>query len=203
MTEQADTAHDTASYKAIFTAAFDLAAEMPWRQVALDDIYRRAGLSDSGTTRPFRCKLSLLLGFASWVDEEVAAMAGEADDLAPRDRLFDLLMLRFDVLNPYRDGIAAIVKSLPSMPMTAFAGGPGLAKSMRTTLTQAGISTAGLAGMLRGKGLAFVYLTAVRAWLDDDSLDLSATMKALDQGLVKAEELALSVGLASSGSAEE
>jgi hypothetical protein len=57
--------------------------------------------------------------------------------------------------------------------------------------------------MLRGKGLAFVYLTAVQAWLDDDSLDLSATMKALDQGLVKAEELALSVGLASSGSAEE
>lgn len=207
MTDDANTniegQFDHALHRAVFAAAFACAAEGRWRQVSLAEIYERAGISDHQSKPPFRCKIALLTGFAKWVDDEVTTMAGEAEELSPRDRLFDLLMLRFDVLAPYRDGVTSIIRSLPSMPMTAVAGGPGLAKSMRLTLTLAGLSSSGLTGMLRGKGLAFVYLNALRTWLDDDSQDLSATMKAVDQGLVKAEEVALSMGLAAEHQSEK
>jgi hypothetical protein len=46
-------------------------------------------------------------------------------------------------------------------------------------------------------------LSALRTWLDDDSADLSATMKALDRGLARAEEIALSIGLTRPATASE
>ncbi|MGB1007895.1 MAG: hypothetical protein ACPGVX_12005, partial [Thalassobaculaceae bacterium] len=137
------------------------------------------------------------------VDAAVETAAGGGGDLTPRDRLFDLLMARFDAMAPHRAGIVAILRALPTMPLTTIAGGPSLFTAMRATLALAEIGHDGLSGMLRTKGLAAVYLNALRAWLDDDSADLSATMKALDQGLARAEEVALSIGLARPSPASE
>jgi len=40
---------------------------------------------------------------------------------------------------------------------------------------------------VRTKGLAVLYLAAMRAWLSDDSADLARTMAVLDRGLRQAE----------------
>jgi len=58
------------------------------------------------------------------------------------------------------------------------------------TLEFAGISSAGLKGRLKTKGLAALYLRCLRVWLDDDSADLSKTMAILDRSLTRAEKLA-------------
>ena len=180
----------------LFLAAFELAAEGVWRGVRMVDIAARAGMSTDQVTSRFRCKISLLHSFAAHVDATVKAAAGGSGDLAPRDRLFELLMVRFDAMTPYRAGIVAILRALPSMPLTTIAGGPNLLIAMRTTLILADVGHNGVAGFLRTNGLTAVYLSALRTWLDDDSSDLSATMKALDRGLARAEEVALSMGLA-------
>ena len=60
-------------------------------------------------------------------------------------------------------------------------------------LEAAGISSVGLAGSLRIKGLALVYLNALRVWLEDDSPDMARTMAAVDKGLRRAEQLARSL----------
>ena len=179
---------------ALFAAAFELAAEGGWRRARMVDIAARAGVSADQATARFRCKISLLNSFAARVDAAVET-AGGGGDLTPRDRLFDLLMARFDAMTPHQAGIVAIVRALPTMPLTTIAGGPNLLTAMRATLTLADIGHDGVAGTLRTKGLAAVYLSALRTWLDDDSADLSATMKALDRGLARAEEIALSTGL--------
>ena len=178
---------------ALFAAAFELAAEGGWRRARMVDIAARAGVSADQARARFRCKISLLNSFA----------AGGGGDLTPRDRLFDLLMARFDAMTPHRAGIVAILRALPTMPLTTIAGGPNLLTAMRATLTLADIDHDGVAGILRTKGLAAVYLSALRTWLDDDSADLSATMKALDRGLARAEEIALSIGLARPATASE
>ncbi|MEC8387541.1 MAG: TetR family transcriptional regulator [Pseudomonadota bacterium] len=188
---------------ALFAAAFELAAEGGWRRARMVDIAARAGVSADQARARFRCKISLLNSFAARVDAAVETAAGGGGDLTPRDRLFDLLMARFDAMTPHRAGIVAILRALPTMPLTTIAGGPNLLTAMRATLTLADIGHDGVAGILRTKGLAAVYLSALRTWLDDDSADLSATMKALDRGLARAEEIALSIGLARPATASE
>ena len=187
----------------LFAAAFELAAEGGWRRARMVDIAARAGVSANQVTARFRCKMSLLNSFAARVDAAAKTAASGGGNLTPRDRLFDLLMARFDAMTPHRAGIVAILRALPTMPLTTITFGPNLLTAMRATLTLADIGHDGVAGILRTKGLAAVYLSALRTWLDDDSADLSATMKALDRGLAHAEEIALSIGLARPGTASE
>lgn len=61
---------------------------------------------------------------------------------------------------------------------------------MALALELAGISSSGLSGALRVKGLLVAYGDAFRTWLGDDSQDLTPTMAALDRNLRRAEKLA-------------
>ncbi len=56
-------------------------------------------------------------------------------------------------------------------------------------LEAAGLSAAGLRGIVRAKALVGVWLYALRAWKDDESADLAGTMAALDKALDQAERL--------------
>ena len=60
-------------------------------------------------------------------------------------------------------------------------------------LEAAGIPSDGIAGALRVKGLAVIYLMVFKVWLTDDSADLSRTMAALDARLRQAEQFSNSL----------
>jgi hypothetical protein len=116
---------------------------------------------------------------------------GAADpEEAPRDRLFDVLMRRFDALQARRAGTVAILRALPFDPASVARLLPRLARSLVWMLESAGVSTIGLPGALRVKALGVVYLYALRAWVDDDTPDMARTMAALDRALRNAERLA-------------
>jgi hypothetical protein len=57
-------------------------------------------------------------------------------------------------------------------------------------LEAAGVSSTGLRGEMRKRGLALVWGYGVRAWVRDESADLAATMAAVDQALTQADALA-------------
>ena len=67
--------------------------------------------------------------------------------------------------------------------------GAATLRSMGWMLEAAGLSAAGLRGLLRSEALLGVWLYALRAWRDDDSPDLSGTMAALDKALDQAERV--------------
>ncbi|MBD3666319.1 MAG: TetR/AcrR family transcriptional regulator, partial [Kangiella sp.] len=119
---------------------------------------------------------------------EADALTADGDDGgAIRDRLFDLMMARFDALAPYRPAMAEITKDALRDPGSArFL--PRMARSMSRILEAAGVGATGLSGAVRAKGLALVYAEAFRVWLGDETADQSKTMAALDRGLARAEK---------------
>ena len=62
-------------------------------------------------------------------------------------------------------------------------------RDRNSMLEAAGLSSSGLIGALRAKGLALVYGEAFRVWLGDDSKDMAKTMAALDRALRRAERI--------------
>jgi AcrR family transcriptional regulator len=177
---------------ALVDAALEIAAEHGWRRTTVREAAERAGVSRMTAFRLAPVKLALLNRLAARVDAQMlAGLDEDATDpeIPVRDRLFEALMLRFDALNPYRDGIVAVLKDLPRDPLTAAAGLPSLGQSMAKTLDAVGESTMPPLGLLRVKGLAIVWLATLRVWVNDDSADMSATMKALDSNLTRADEL--------------
>lgn len=171
-------------------AALALASEGGWRSLSLVEVAQRAGVPLVDCYRAVPDK-SALLGLLLADTDAFMLRDGAADPAdAPRDRLFDVMMRRFDGLQARRAGMVAVVHGLRSDPVAAARLAPRLARSLAWMLQTAGFSTAGLGGAVRLKALAAVYLYALRAWVDDETADMARTMAALDRALRRAESLA-------------
>jgi AcrR family transcriptional regulator len=175
---------------AIVAAAMRLAAERPWSDIPLAEIASAAGLGLIELYRLFPSKLAILDALARQADAAVLAVPADASGDAserPRDRLFDVLMRRFDTLLPSRPGLRRIARDLRRLRLDALPAALVLPRSMGWMLEAAGISSTGLRGALRIRLLGVAYLAAFRVFLDDDSADLTRTMAALDRALRRVE----------------
>jgi AcrR family transcriptional regulator len=172
----------------IVECALARAAQAGWAGLTLTDIADEAGLSLADLLVHFRSKGAILEALTRSIDDRmVAGIDPEMADQPARDRLFELLMRRFDALAPYRDGVRAIARDLPRNPLNAACCGAMLLRSMGLTLEAAGISAGGVVGLVCAEGLGAIYLSAMRVWLREDDID--RTMAALDRQLDRADRL--------------
>lgn len=172
-------------------AAFDLAARIGWDMVTMTDIAEEAQVSLADLSDHFDDKSDILVTYGRRIDRKVLEAVGAASpDETPRDRLFEILMERFDLLNDDKESIISILSSFKLDPKQAVISLPHLGRSMAWTLEAAGIETTGIKGAIRVAGLVGFYLNAVRVWMSDDSGDMAKTMASLDKGLNRAESLA-------------
>jgi AcrR family transcriptional regulator len=168
----------------ILAAALACAATKRWDDVTLLDIAEAAKLPLVDLRNEFRSKTDIVAGLLRAVDDEVLKRAPKRTaDQTARDALFDIVMTRFDVLGPYKKALQSISASGPADLALAR---PVLA-SMHWMLEAAGINTDGAAGSLRVTGLAAVYASVFRTWLEDDDPGHARTMAALDRRLRRGE----------------
>jgi len=168
----------------IIDAALALIATQGWRHISLAVVASEAAVPVLQVYRLFPSRTAILCGFMRRVDETVLAepVDGEAGE-KPRDRVFDLLMRRFDALQPHRAVLEGLQRDLPRDPVTALALGAAALCSMRLMLEAAGIATHGIGGVIAVKLTAAAYLATGRTWLRDESPDLAPTMAQLDRRL--------------------
>lgn len=174
--------------QALITAAFRLAAEAGWARVTIVDAALAAGLSLAEARVRFPGKHTLLMRFGQRLDQ--AALSATTNEGSVRDRLFDLLMSRFDAMKPHREGVRALMRFMPTDPPTALLLACATRRSMRWMLHAAGQSTNGVRGALLIQGLVVVWAWTLRTFERDESEDLSATMAALDTALGRADRMA-------------
>ena len=174
----------------IAAAAIRLAGERGWRNLTLGDIAAEAGVTLSALARHFGGRSEILDGFERMIDRRMlaGAIAGDIDD-KPRDRLFDIIMERFDALLPYRDGVRRIARELPFDLASALTLATAAPRSIGWMFTGARIAADGPAMPFKLAVLGGVYLSAFRVWLNEESQDLSKTMATLDGQLDRAMSL--------------
>ncbi len=171
-------------------AMLALAARDGWPAVTLQAVADEAGLSLAELHDLVEDRLDLLTSYGRMIDRKVLESVSSDESLSPRDRLFDLMMERFDVLNQDREAVASILRDLTLDPKSALFTLPHLGRSMGWMLEAAGIGTSGWQGGLKILGLTAVYLETLRHWKTDISEDMSVTMAALDKNLGRAEQWA-------------
>ena len=174
---------------AVIKAALALAAETPWNDVSLTDIAAGAKMAENDLRALFSSKVAILTAYDRSIDDLVVAQAKSISlDDPMRDRLFEAIMLRLDILQQDRAAVSNILHAtVPGNPKAVLAGICGLRCSMFQMLDLCGDETQGLLGRAKGKALGLIYLNTLRVWLKDESEDLGKTMAALDKALTHAE----------------
>jgi ubiquinone biosynthesis protein COQ9 len=173
---------------ALREALLRMVAAGGWRDLSYADIAKEAGLRLAAAYEAYPSKGAILTGIGRDIDARLFASL-EEDPLegSPKDRLFDLLMRRFDALNEHREAYAALAWELPRTPVEAGCLALQLRRSLANMLEAAGLSASGLRGAFRIEGLGALYACALRVWLKDDTADLSKTMAELDKRLGQVE----------------
>ncbi|MFI5034394.1 MAG: TetR family transcriptional regulator [Reyranellales bacterium] len=182
----------TTSADTVLDAFLTLVADKGYREVTLRDV---AGAADTGLADLYRLypdKTALVAGVMARVD--AAVLAGTPRQIDPeetaRDRLFDVMMRRYDALKPHREAVRSIVRTARRDPLLALALAPTVRRSMAAMLEAAGLPSEGVSGAVRQNGLLAIYTAVSRVFDGDDSADLSKTMAALDSRLKTAERWA-------------
>lgn len=174
----------------IIRSALSLAGQEGWNAVTLPRLAEAAQVPLIEVHRIVADRQGVLDGIGRLVDDAVLAEGPVDPDDKPRDRLFEVMMRRFDLLQDHREGVLAIADGLRREPLLALCQGPALERSMRLMLEVARLPARGLTGMAKVRVLTLIYLDLVRTWRADDSEDMAKTMKALDKRLAQAEQLA-------------
>lgn len=182
-------AKKTKSKDELVKIALDLVEMRGWAALTLADLAEAAGLSLAQLHDVFEDKTDILIALGRVIDRRMleAVEGAKSEEDSPRDRLFDVLMERFEILNDYRGGVVAVLNGFCFEPKDAVISLPHLARSMSWTLEAAGIETGGWRGALKVAGLTALYLNVLRSWKEDESADLAKTMAALDKDLERAE----------------
>lgn len=168
-------------------AALELAASRPWADIPLADLAAKAKLPLSDF-HGVASREDLVEALDAWFDKAMSA-EGVPEETSARERLFDVIMLRFEAMEPYRAGLAEIMKfretsltHVVRLPVHRHA-------SAAWALASAGLDNDGSApASLKRVAIAVVIAQTERAWRKETSGDFALTMAALDKGLRRAEE---------------
>lgn len=166
----------------LIDAMLALAERQGLAETGLSDIAREAGASLAELYRLAGSKAELIAAFLRRTDLAVLEEPPEEAESA-RERLFELLMRRFEILAPHREALRVLVREARRHPDFYLPLAPAALRSARMMLEAARLSSEGLRGLMRLRALVSLYTRVVPVWLDDDPSDLAKTMAALDRGL--------------------
>lgn len=174
----------------IIEAFLALLSEKRFAAIGFDDIAQRTGLSLAQLRREFASTLAILAAHIKATDR--AVLAQDTADMAEepaRERLFDVLMRRLDVLAAHRDAVRSLLRSARTNPPLAMALNGLAVRSQQWMLTAAGIGASGPVGMIRAQGLAMLFASVLQTWAEDDDPDQARTMAALDRALARGQRV--------------
>ena len=175
----------------IVAAFLALLTDKSFETIGLADVAGKAGVSLAQLRDEFSSTLAIFAAQMKATDravlaEDFAEMAEEPE----RERLFDVLMRRLELMAPHRDAVRSLLRSARRNPPLALALNRLAVRSQQWMLTAAGVGASGPRGMMRAQGLAVLFASVLRTWVDDDDPGQARTMAALDRALGRGQRFA-------------
>jgi AcrR family transcriptional regulator len=174
----------------IVAAFMDLLAGKSIETISLTEIAEHADVSLADLRGEFASPVAILSAHVKDLDRQVLAGSdADMEEEDPRERLFDVLMRRLELLAPHKEAVRSLIRSARRNPPLALALNAMAVRSQQWMLTAAGIGASGPKGMVRSQGLALLFANVLRTWVDDDD-DQTRTLAALDNQLARGQRFA-------------
>lgn len=170
----------------ILDEIFELIEMRGWAHLTFRDIADHMGISLVDLHGYFPSKYDILKAMGARIDHEtLKRVDSDIQTLTPSDRLFDVLMARFEASKPYKISLRRMWHEGLKQPHLVVAYLPLGFNSMIWILEAAGMHHSGLKGLVQVNAFGLLYLKLVHTWLEDPSEDMSKTMAEVDKNLQK------------------
>ena len=160
-----------------------------WHSIKIDDVYKKTKINKKYLQNNVTNKRDLLQNINHYFDFMLRKTADLVDQSTHKDMIFEVIMMRFDILQIHRKPIIKIFEFFKKRPQELLFILPSLIESMITMARLAKISIVGIKGNLKVKGLLVIYLSSFLVWVKDNSQSLDKTMTSLDNHLDRAGKL--------------
>lgn len=167
----------------VFRAGLICAAREGWEAFSLEHVAQQAGASLDVVKALFPSKEAFLSHFLIYVDEKARSQVCLEGLETLRDQVFELILARFEILEPYKKWCKQIYEASLTDPSLACAVSR---KVLAYVKFMAEVSLGDAPACTQTLGMPILlglYLLGFREWLQDESPDSPATLAFLDNAL--------------------
>ena len=175
------------SEKKIVESTLLLLKNKNWTDLSLKEIKNKSKIQTFD--KLIKNKNTIIKKINEYFDYKLSLESKNIEQSNNKDMIFEILMIRFDLLQKYRKGVISIFNSFKSKPQDLFFLLPNIIDSIILMINFTNISSKGIIGQLKIKGILIIYISSFFTWLNDDSSSLEKTMTAVDKNLDQAGKI--------------
>ena len=174
-------------------SSFDIIEKSGWKSFSLQKLSETEKIPINEIKFFFKSEITILAEFSKMIDIKVEKSFDyeELTNTSVKDNLFELIMLRLEFMQPYRNALKSIKSSFKSDPLVAKSVAKNVMNSLDFYLELTNAFNDSFLDIFKKKSIFLIYSYIFMIWLEDDSDELSKTMSELDKLLTFSEKIAL------------
>ena len=158
-----------------------------WSSISVFEIYQKSKVSKKNFDNNIKNKKDILSNIIHFFDWKLNKVSKNIDQSSQKDMIFEIMMMRFDILQENRRSVTRIFEFFKSKPQELVLLLPSFIDSMILMANMANIPSKGLKGNLKIKGLLVIYFSSFLIWMKDNSQSLEKTMTSLNNNIERAD----------------
>ena len=174
-------------------SSFNIIEKSGWKSFSLQKLSYAEKIPINEIKIFFKSEITILDEFSKMIDIKVEKSFDyeELTNTSVKDNLFELIMLRLEYMQPYRNALTSIKSSFKSDPLVAKSVAKNVMNSLDFYLELTNAYNDSFLDIFKKKSIFLIYSYIFMIWLEDDSDELSKTMSELDKLLTFSEKIAL------------
>lgn len=174
-------------------SSFNIIEKSGWKSFSLQKLSYAEKIPINEIKIFFKSEITILDEFSKMIDIKVEKSFDyeELTNTSVKDNLFELIMLRLEFMQPYRNALKNIKNSFKSDPLVAKSVAKNVMNSLDFYLELTNAYNDSFLDIFKKKSIFLIYSYIFMIWLEDDSDELSKTMSELDKLLTFSEKIAL------------
>ena len=173
--------------KKIAEVTLNLLEKKTWLKISLDEIKKKSKIKSFEKFANNKNKILLIIN--EYFDYKLSIGIKNIENSNNKDMIFEILMIRFDIIQNYRIGVISIYNSFKRNPKDLLFLIPSLLDSVILMISHTKIPYKNFKGQLNIKGVFIIYILTFKIWVKDSNSSMEKTMMALDGYLDQAGKL--------------
>ena len=172
------------SYIKIAETSLLLLEKKSWKDLSLTEIRKKSKIKNFD--KLIDKKKIIIKIINEYFDYSLSLFLENIEKSDNKDMIFEIIMMRFDILQKNRKAIISIYNSFKSKPQDLLFLLPHIIDSIILMTEPTNISLRGISGQLKIKGILIIYIISFLTWIEDETSSIEKTMITLDKSLDQA-----------------